>query len=195
LSVDPDTVPTSDALAWSDQLAYPKVRRWDQSETDDIELADGAVPITEASEGSPNWISLEDGVQVQFAAGGTYRSDDYWLIPARVATGIEWPVVEDEAGNTVQELCPPRGIEHHYAPLGFFAWRGETWKIKSCRCDFEPLSSCFGMGSIAVGAHLIKGQFGGKVSEAPDRVAVAKPLALQPQKATKVAVRRKKRNS
>jgi hypothetical protein len=52
------------------------------------------------------------------------------------------------------------------------------------------------MGSIAVGAHLIKGQFGGKVSEAPDRVAVAaKPLALQPAKAAKVAVRRKKRNS
>jgi len=42
-----------------------------------------------------------------------YKTGDYWLIPARVATGdVEWP----GAASTPVSL-PPHGIEHHYAPL------------------------------------------------------------------------------
>jgi Family of unknown function (DUF6519) len=56
------------------------------------------------------WIDLEDGVQIQFSAGGEYRTGDYWLIPARVATGnVEWP--QDDDLNP--QPLPPHGIEHH----------------------------------------------------------------------------------
>jgi hypothetical protein len=69
---------------------------------------------------------LEDGIQIQFQPGATYRTGDYWLIPARVATGdVEWPklrdaqgkLVPDENGQPQPKPLPPRGVEHHYAPL------------------------------------------------------------------------------
>jgi hypothetical protein len=44
------------------------------------------------------------------------RAADYWLMPARGATGdIEWP--QDE--HSYPQLLPPHGIEHHYALLEF----------------------------------------------------------------------------
>ena len=113
------------------------MRRWDHAATDAISLAaDNAVPIEEIV-----WIDLEDGVQIQFSAGREYRTGDYWLIPARVATGnIEWP----QADDLNPQPLPPHGVEHHYAPLGFVSWGGEEWKItQNCQCDFKPLSSCF----------------------------------------------------
>lgn len=157
ISVDPDTVPeTGTPLAWSDELINPKVRHWNQSQRGDTELKDGAIRFEETSADAEGWIDLEDGIQVRFEAGGEYRSGDYWLIPARVATGnLEWPT-ESNGGEEVAVLAPPKGIEHHYAPLGFMAWRDGEWLFKSCRCDFEPLSSCFARGSIAVGAQLIR---------------------------------------
>jgi hypothetical protein len=122
------------------------VRRWDHAATDAISLAaDNAVPIQESPAGATSnqivWIDLEDGVQIQFSAGGEYRTGDYWLIPARVATGkIEWP----QADDLNPQPLPPHGVEHHYAPLGFVSWSGEEWQItKNCECDFKPLSSCF----------------------------------------------------
>jgi hypothetical protein len=72
--------------------------------------------------------------------GGEYLTGDYWFIPARVATGnVEWP----QADDLNPQPLPPHGVEHHYAPLGFVSWSGEEWQIRSCRCDFEPRSSCF----------------------------------------------------
>ncbi len=85
------------------------LRRWE-----------GKQLVTE-SEGTEekDWLKLEDGVQIQFQPkqGGDpaqqYRPADYWLIPARVATGdVEWP------GQTgTPDALPPHGVEHHYAPL------------------------------------------------------------------------------
>lgn len=67
-------------------------------------------------ESGSDWISLEDGVQIQFhvaTPNNQYRTGDYWRIPARVATGdVEWP---GEVGKP--QALPPHGIEHHYAPL------------------------------------------------------------------------------
>lgn len=162
LSVDPASVPTSSALAWSESLVKPKVRLWNQVQVGDIVLNAGAVPVEEASAESPAWIDLEDGIQIQFSADGDYRTGDYWLIPARVATGnIEWPSTSGIDGELNPQPLPPRGIEHHYAPLGFVMWRGRTLQIRSCRCDFEPLSSCFSLGSVPVGAHLLRPREGG----------------------------------
>jgi len=41
----------------------------------------------------PSFAGLEDGIEVQFADGtSTYRTGDYWLVPARSSLGdIEWP--------------------------------------------------------------------------------------------------------
>jgi hypothetical protein len=139
LTIDPSTKPTEDAAAWTETLINPKVRRWDQMDRGDVVLNEGAVPLTESSGDQVNWIDLEDGIQVQFNAGGEYRAGDYWLIPARVATGgIEWPTSDSEV-IAVQ----PLGIKHHYAPLGFVRWSDQQLQIRPpCRCVFFPQSDC-----------------------------------------------------
>lgn len=116
---------------------YPIVRRWDQKarqtkrdgEPDLFDPVTGTIQIVEGSgEGKDaikeHWITLEDGVQIQFQLSDPknptlYRSGDYWLIPARVITGdVEWPQLKVGPGQPVQhKALPPRGVEHHYAPL------------------------------------------------------------------------------
>ena len=155
LSADPAAV----LPPWN-QLINPKVRRWNQTANEKTTLDGGAVKITEStfhddSIDKDAWINLEDGVQIQFQNKGEYRTGDYWLIPARVATGqVEWPVIDG-----VADFMPPDGIEHHYAPLGFVNWEETNFKSVPCRCVFEPLSSCFRLGSGAVGAHLLRPLF------------------------------------
>lgn len=149
LSVDPATT----LPQFNDFPNNPKVRRWDYVATEAISLADdNALPIQEST---GDWIDLEDGVQIQFETGGEYRTGDYWLIPARVATGnVEWPQRKKD-GKMVADSVRPHGVEHHYAPLGFVQWGNNNFNFVSCRCDIEPLSSCFRMGSLGVGEHLL----------------------------------------
>jgi hypothetical protein len=144
LSVDPASIPSTDAIAFTQALSHAKVRRWDQTERDDTTLDAGAVPVLEATATAANWLTLEDGIQVQFAAGGTYRSGDYWLIPARVATGsIMWPHIVDTKGNTEWQPKGPDGIEHHYAPLGFVgANADDNLSVTSCICEIATINSC-----------------------------------------------------
>ncbi|WIX99180.1 DUF6519 domain-containing protein [Amycolatopsis mongoliensis] len=104
---------------------HPLLRRWDQQPP---RLRDGAVRITEG-----DWLDLEDGVQVWFAAEGTYRTGDHWLIPARTLTAdVEWPV--DTAGRPL--LLPPAGEPAHYAPL---AWVGDSGQVTPLRRTFQHL--------------------------------------------------------
>jgi hypothetical protein len=104
---------TSSIVVAQPPTTHPILRRWD-----------GTAPITESNGTLPtNWLPLEDGIQIQFqpAAAGPanqYRSGDYWLLPARVATGqIEWP---QQPGGQGPAQLQPHGVEHHYAPLAFF---------------------------------------------------------------------------
>jgi hypothetical protein len=102
---------------------HPLLRRWDHKEDDPTkkryEMREGAIVVAEGE----NWIPLEDGVEIRFPSpgqnlpGSGYRTHDYWLIPARTATGdVEWPgSIEDPA------LSPPHGTEHHYAPLAIIS--------------------------------------------------------------------------
>jgi hypothetical protein len=114
LVVDEASVPGGTLMAWSETLSNPKLRRWDQRGSDIVALAEGAVPIVESSGPPLTWLDLEDGIQVAFETGGDYRSGDYWLIPARVASqGIEWP-----AEGATEAWQPPQGVVHHHAPLG-----------------------------------------------------------------------------
>jgi uncharacterized protein DUF6519 len=155
LTVDPASIGSA-SIAWSDQFVNPKVRRWDQHGSDDVKLVNGAIPVKESTAATPVWIDLEDGIQVRFDIDGVYRTGDYWTIPARVATGdIEWPRTLDASGTEVNDAVAPDGIEHHYAPLGIIQWKGGALNFNSCRCEFDPINSCYGKGSMAVGAHLL----------------------------------------
>ncbi|MCI5144451.1 MAG: hypothetical protein D3923_02745 [Candidatus Electrothrix sp. AR3] len=95
-----------------DLTKHPYLRRWDQKKG--VNAENGALLVTEKNE-EENWISLEDGVEIQFEQQevSVYQTGDYWLIPARTATGdVEWPGTVDEP-----DALPPQGVEHHYAPL------------------------------------------------------------------------------
>jgi hypothetical protein len=93
---------------------------------------------------SPGRSILEDGIQIYFAPPESkaehhsYRSGDYWLIPARTATGnVEWP--KDGKGDPVP--WPPHGVEHHYAPLAIIniGDGGEVTVPADLRHKIEPL--------------------------------------------------------
>lgn len=93
----------------------PRVRRWDH----------GSTELTTDSD----WIDLEDGVEVRFDSG-PFDTGDYWVIPARVATG-------DIEGFVA---APRRGIEHHFARIALVTWSGKTpGEIVDCRSTFSPL--------------------------------------------------------
>lgn len=142
LTVDPTSVPTGESIVLTPDRLKPKVRHWDQTETDDITLDVGAVPLVETGATADVWIDLEDGIQIQFAKGGTYRSGDYWLIPARVASGmIEWPFTLDSKGVPQWQAEAPRGVEHHYAPLSWGLANGQL-NDGDCLCTIEPINSC-----------------------------------------------------
>lgn len=128
-------------------LKRPKVRRWNQRDNDDVRLVGGAVPVLESTDNKNTWIDIENGVQVRFAANGDYRAGDYWLIPARIATGgIEWPTT----ANGQAQLQRPVGVEHHHAPLGWLRWNvgdgtgngNGKFVLDGCRCQLQPINSC-----------------------------------------------------
>lgn len=107
------------------------LRRWDQPADSDP----GGVPIVETAE-DDQWTPLERGVRIRFLPGGVYRSGDYWLIPARVATGdIEWP-----AGNDGRpRALGPHGPQRLAAPLGFGHPSG-GWTFERCGNVLAPLA-------------------------------------------------------
>jgi hypothetical protein len=145
------------ASAGQDPALHPLLRRWDHQAGDPAEgglqiAADGAAFIIEGA-----WLTLEAGVQIQFQPGlpgltgaGTaassanrYLTGDYWLIPARTATGdVEWPREKDAQGNLVPIARGPDGVEHHRAFLGVIGVgdNGAVTRIGDCRLTFAPLA-------------------------------------------------------
>jgi len=121
ITIDPPTA--SGSINRADFPRHPRVRRWDQHGTERTRLAaDKAIPLTEGKDAN-TWVELEDGIVLQFQENASnpyvYRTGDYWLIPARVATGkVDW--CQDAKTNEPMAL-PPHGIEHHYAPLAILA--------------------------------------------------------------------------
>lgn len=129
-----------------DFMKYPILRRWEHFQGDpksdgNLTPGEGTTVIVENQ-----WFPLEDGIQIQFQSkdqiipesqsqlqgqsGKTaeqlkpsgpsrdimYRTGDYWLIPARTATGdVEWPHNDMNEPIAVE----PHGVEHHYAPLAY----------------------------------------------------------------------------
>jgi hypothetical protein len=157
---------TPDPVLGDDPSLHPLLRRWDQKAGDPAEggltlATDNAALVQEGV-----WLTLEDGVQIRFRPAGLvqaaptpagqsppanqYRTGDYWLIPARTATGdVEWPKVmgtdgnpeTDPQGNFIPLALPPHGILHHYAPLAVvtITANGVTVPQPDCRRSFPPL--------------------------------------------------------
>jgi len=107
-SIDPETFTVVlDASPVSnvgqDPRKHPILRRWE-----------GTAPISvNADPESKGYLALEDAVEVCFSSPGDYMTSDYWIIPARTATGdVEWPGPLDNPRE-----IPPHGIIHAYAPL------------------------------------------------------------------------------
>lgn len=105
-----------------------KLRRWDQpngsGSSDGITITSG-------------WISLEDGIEIQFSTG-SYRSGDYWLIPARTATAeIEWPPFMPGELPLVQS---PKGVPHYYSKLALLKVNTGLATLEDCRDLFPALT-------------------------------------------------------
>ncbi len=102
----------------------PRVRRWDSP---------GAVPAT-----TDDWIELENGVQVRFREGGTFRRHDYWLVPARSTTAdVDWP--QDSSGRALDQ--PPAGVRHSAGRLAVISVSGPTMSVTDCRDEFPALTA------------------------------------------------------
>jgi hypothetical protein len=124
----------------------PKVRRWDDPS--------GARKVTVPG-GNQGFLALEDGVEVRFEPGRHYETGDYWLIPARTATGdVEWP---ENGANPLAPLArPPEGIAHHYCKLALLSLAGEEWKVvEDCRNLFPPLTGLHGIKE-EPGVHVVR---------------------------------------
>lgn len=120
----------------ADLGANLRIRRWDKRKE---------APAGEEPQGiiTDTWLPLENGLEVRFS-GDTFRSGDYWLIPARTATRleqghIEWPLDELTAEPLAQ---PPLGIHHAYCPLALVEFDDGEFSPSQpadCRQIFPPL--------------------------------------------------------
>jgi len=110
-----DTSTATGSVAYADYRDdTPRVRRW---ESDGTAGAEG-VDLVETSDG---WIQLENGVEIRFDTSKTYRTGDWWLIPARSITGeIEWPSGASSS---------PHGPAHHYAMLAVVEKGSSSWTV------------------------------------------------------------------
>ena len=113
------------------QAFNPKVRRWDSP--------GGCINVPAENSG---YIELEDGVEVRFGEG-TYRINDYWLIPARTAKGnVEWPMNGD-----MPEALSPR-IERHFCRLALLKYDNESIEvIRDCRRFFPSTTALNGLSA------------------------------------------------
>ena len=127
----------------------PVLRRWDHDAGDPDTSDEGALLVRESTTADDGWIELEDGVMVQFPAStvdgspNDYRTGDYWLVPARTATGdVVWPQ-ESLDDEPVPRPRTPDGVAHHYAPLAVATQSANgTWTISSdCRNQFVTIPS------------------------------------------------------
>ncbi len=102
------TIAKVDPLTLDDDVGTSSIplllRRWDSVPID----GDGT-PVPD--DGTPQ--PIENGIEVVFNATGDakYQRGDFWLIPARAATGQIYGPTTDDTG------APRYGPQRHYAPL------------------------------------------------------------------------------
>jgi hypothetical protein len=122
LVLDPTTPTGSTDIA--DFPRNPQVRRWDSP---------GPVAVT-----ADEWLALEEGVEVLFPAGGTYRRHDHWLVPARsVLADVDWP--RDSGGEPI--ALPPAGITRAIGRVGIVTRTTTGLSVTDCRDRFPSLTT------------------------------------------------------
>lgn len=132
---------TPDGTTGTEPLRHPFLRRWNHQAGDErrggLKLGpDNALLLAETeADGTQRWLPLEDGVQIAFEPGATYRSGDYWLIPARTETGdVIWPGSADDP-----ELRAPNGPTFHFAPLALIRGLGAN-QLDDLRRVITPIA-------------------------------------------------------
>jgi len=129
-SITPESlmVTMTEPVVLLDPVQNPRMRRWDQF---------GSSATSNGVSLSAQPVDLESGIQVEFSAG-QYVPGDYWLLPARTATGqVEWPPCDSD-GCIFQ---PPYRNEIFRAPLACIRWDTEHgFKVHDCREKFYPLT-------------------------------------------------------
>ena len=106
------------------------LRRWDHTAQVD---ARGTLALTESSDAQGPWIALELGIQVQFQPGGLYQTGDYWMIPVRVADGVQWPEL---AGKPA--FAAAHGIVRHRASIGYGTSNAGAFSMHDAGRTMQP---------------------------------------------------------
>lgn len=128
--VDGDVIEVATPVDINQFSPVRKVRRWDSA---------GAVTIEQPA-ANDGYLSLEGGIEVRFE-NGSYRTGDYWLIPARAFIGqfsgaIEWP---QDGGKPL--ALAPHGIPHHFCKLALVLVQDTSLEaLSDCRDLFSPLT-------------------------------------------------------
>jgi uncharacterized protein DUF6519 len=128
-----------------DSTKNPRLRRWDQS---GLSAGPNGIPLS-----AQTWVNLESGIQIQFSPG-QYQPGDYWLLPARTASGqIDWPPCDSD-GSPSQ---PPHRIHVHRAPLACLHLDPGTRQLRvdDCRRQFPALTDLTSSAA-APALHVVK---------------------------------------
>ncbi len=122
---------TQPAPAVDTDNGHAKLRRWDHTDAAATEAGIAMSP--------GGWHSLENGIRVQFSEARPFVAGDFWLIPARTATGaLEWP----PCGGDGADCQPARNTRIHRAPLACIDWEPNCGGFvpHDCRDLFFPLT-------------------------------------------------------
>jgi hypothetical protein len=111
----------------ADRTRRTRIRRWHHAApgTGDAPHTDRSTQGQVAIPDRAGTVELEDGVEVSFEPG-SFRTGDYWLIPARAADG------------SVDQLtvAPPQGPHHHYSRLALYD--ADAGTVEDCRTLWPP---------------------------------------------------------
>jgi hypothetical protein len=124
------TITMTTSVVPIDPRRNARLRRWDQV---------GAVVTSDGVLVSGSWIDLENGIQVRFGPG-KYFPGDYWVIPARTATGqIEWPPCDSD-GQMFQQPHYPKVRTAPLACIHYDPSSRQNFTVDDCRLLFYPLT-------------------------------------------------------
>ena len=124
------TITMTQLVSQVDKTLNARIRRWDQF---GVTATASGIPLAAGT-----WITLENGIQIQFAPGN-YNPGDSWLIVARTASGqIEWP----PCGGDGAAFQPPHSIQISRAPLACIHWNPDLQQtvVEECRRFFPSLT-------------------------------------------------------
>ena len=122
---------TQPAPAVDTENGHAELRRWDHTDADATKAGIAMSP--------GGWHSIENGIRVQFSDARPFVAGDYWLVPARTATGaLEWP----PCGGGGADFQSAYNTRIHRAPLACIHFDAKLGGFvpEDCRDFFSPLT-------------------------------------------------------